>query len=269
MRNKIKIHYNISFNESLLIFKIDIFKSGHLNPTIVYEVYNSKTKDKLDLIHCKDTKVSLSIPVNIKGDNLFIYNEKSEYYNDICFTFTTENGTDISLNDRKCEFNNNNLSLCEVNCDYEGYDSETKKALCDCKIKINMPLISEIVLNKDDLKKSLSLIKSMNTEVMKCYHLLFSKKGLIKNIGSYVILSIICINIILDVLFCIKGYYILLYGITKVVENNKKNNNEEINENTKNSRINFKKKKMKKKKNRKKSTKNNFIINDKKGIKLY
>ena len=254
---KLKTHYNISFNESLLIFKIDVFKSGHITPTIEYEVYNSKTKDKFDLIHCKDSTVSLAIPVDIKEDQLFIYNETSEYYNDICFAFTTENGIDISLNDRKNEFNsNNNLSLCETNCHYEGYDSKAKKALCDCQIKIKMPLISEIVLNKDDLLKSLSLKRSLNIEVMKCYNLLFSKNGLIKNIGSYTIMLIIFINIFLAVLFYIKDYNILHNEIKKIIKN-KKNNNE-MNEAT------IKKTKRKNSnyisKNKKKSLTNNFII---------
>ena len=75
---KLKTHYNISLNESLLIFKIEVFKSGYIIPIIAYEVYNSKTKQQLKLIHCKDKKINLNIPVDIEDNKLFIYNKKSD-----------------------------------------------------------------------------------------------------------------------------------------------------------------------------------------------
>ena len=143
----------------------------------------------------------------------------------MCFIFITNNGIDICLYDRKIEFNNNNLSLCEANCDYEGYIFETKMALCNCSIKNEMPLISEIIWNKNDLLKSDIKRKVMNVEVMKCYYILFSKDGLIKNFVSYIILSIIFINIVFAVLFCIKGYDKLNLEIKKIILN-KKNTNE-------------------------------------------
>ena len=54
----------------------------------------------------------------------------------------TENGTDITLTDRKNEYNENNMALCEVNCKYDGYNSKVKKSKCECEIKSNMSLIS-------------------------------------------------------------------------------------------------------------------------------
>ena len=88
-----------------------------------------------------------------------------------------------------------------------------------------MPLISEIIWNKNDLLKNNIKRKFMNVEVMKYYYLLFSKDGLIKNFVSYIILSIIFINIVFAVLFCIKGYDKLNLEIKKIILN-KKNTNE-------------------------------------------
>ena len=221
--NILKNHYNISINESLIIFKIEIYISGHLIPIIEYEIYNSITKKILNLSYCNGTKIRISFPVNIKEDNLFIYNPTSEYYNDICFTYTTQNGTDICLNDRKEEYNKKSLSLCEKNCEYEGYDSETKRALCNCNIKIKLPLISEIVLNKNELLNKLDIKKSTNIKVMKCYNVFLSKDGIIKNIGSYILLIIIFINIILAILFYIKGYNKIYDKIKRIVDNKKDN----------------------------------------------
>ena len=70
------------------IFKIDIFEESLLIPIIEYEVYNSKTKEILNLNICKDTKINLLLPVNIEENNLFKYNSLNEYYNDIFYTYT-------------------------------------------------------------------------------------------------------------------------------------------------------------------------------------
>jgi len=146
--NKLKEHYkNININDPLLIFKIDIFEDDSEYPTIEYEIYNSETKEKLDLIYCKDTKIQINIPAKIDEEKEFKYNPVSEYYNDICFAYTTEDGTDINLKDRKNEFFDKNLSICESNCDYEGYNSELGKAICECNVKIKIPIMSEIVIS--------------------------------------------------------------------------------------------------------------------------
>ena len=43
------------------------------------------------------------------------------------------------------------MSLCESNCEYNGYDYNTNKVTCECFIKINFPFISELSINKDKL----------------------------------------------------------------------------------------------------------------------
>ena len=90
---KLRIYYNIDNNITLIILKIDIFEDGLLIPIIEYKVYNSKTKEKLDLNVCNDIKINIIIPVNIDENYLFKYNSSHEYYNDICYPYTTENKT--------------------------------------------------------------------------------------------------------------------------------------------------------------------------------
>ena len=108
---------------------MDLYTKGLLIPIIEYKVYNIKTKEELDLNICKNIKIDINIPVKIDENNLFKYNSSSEYYNDICYSYTTKNNTDIILKDRRNEFTDNNLSLCENNCDYNGYNSITKKVI--------------------------------------------------------------------------------------------------------------------------------------------
>jgi len=217
--NILKEHYNISKDEPLLIFKIDFYEEGLLIPRVEYEVYNFKTKEQLDLNLCIGTKVNLFLPAKINENEKFKYNQSSEYYNDVCYTYTTDNGTDITLTDRKSEFVNNNMSLCKVDCDYKGYNSDNKKANCECQIKIKLPLISEIIINQEELLNNfVDINNSTNFKIMKCGNILFTKEGLKNNIGSYSTLSVISILLINSILFIFKGFNLLCEVMNKILE---------------------------------------------------
>ena len=66
--------------------------------------FHPENKSKLNLSFCKNELIKLNIHVIIDEENLFKYNPNSEYYTDKCYPYTTENGTDILLNDRHDEF---------------------------------------------------------------------------------------------------------------------------------------------------------------------
>ena len=232
-------YYNINNNTILLILKIDYFEEGLLIPIIEYEIYNLITKEKLDINICKYIKIEINIPVNIDEQNIFKYNYSNEYYNDVCYPYTTEKKTDIILKDRRNEYINNNLSLCENNCEYTKYDYDKKKVVCECFIKIKFPIISEIKINKDLLLNNFKDMKNMmNIYIIKCYNTLFTKEGIIKNIGNYIIISIILFIIILCIIFRIKGYKIFKMTLDKII-GNKNGKGKYLNKNKKIKETNF------------------------------
>ena len=257
-------HFKISNKENLIIFKYEYFLREYLIPIIEYEIFNLNTSKILDLSICKDLKINIVIPASIDENNLFKYNSSHEYYNDICFPYTTKDKTDIIIKDRRNEFINNNLSLCEKDCSYKGYDLSTKKAKCECYIKIKLSLFDEIRLNKDLLLKKFKDLKyTSNILVIKCYKILFTKGGLITNIGNYILLSIIFISLILTILFRIKGYKRIINQIKELVlienskyKNENKLNNKRINPIILNLTLNFKKNTNISDKNIPQSTKN-------------
>ena len=229
--NILKKHYNISKEEPLIIFKIEIHEYGLLIPIIEYEIYNSKGKIKsLNLSYCKNKKINITIPVTIDENNLSFYNSSDDYYNDICYSFTTINGTDIILSDRQKEFIKNNLSLCESNCEYKGYNLVSKNVECDCYAKDGISSDSEDYFDRSILLNNfIDFNNTFNIKIMKCYKLLFSTKGLKSNIGSYILLIIIFIVIIFCFIFVFKGYQLVLNELNKLLEiqlNGKKNINE-------------------------------------------
>ena len=154
----------------------------------------------------------------------------------------------------------------QVNCELDGYNNTIKKSLCECEVKIKLPFFSEIIINKDALFKKFTNIKNiLNLNIMKCYKELFSKEGLINNIGSYFLLLIITANIvnIFIFIFNIKGFKLLIQEINKIISINLQinNNNNHKKKNKEKSR-NLRNSKSSKNTNSKLSLMHNGIINE-------
>ena len=234
--------YNLTNNETLYMTKLEINQEGMKIPIIKYYVYSKlygTNLIKLNLSECQNSKISLSIPVEIDG-NLDKLNSSSGYYNDICYTTTSDNGTDISLKDRKNEYVNN--TVCQDGCDFVGYDYTSQNAKCSCEVKESSYSFEDMTIDKDRLLDNIKNIKNFaNLSFLVCYKILFSKEGLLKNFGFYVFLAIIIyhtINIILfyikyfallkkkinDIIYSLKYLYIL-ENIEKNDEHNEKDNN--------------------------------------------
>ena len=225
---ELKRIYKINESLPLIILKIDYYTKDTLIPIIGYEIYHPIEKYKLNLSYCEEILIKLNIPVNIDEDKLFKYDPNSEYYTDDCSSFTTEDGTDIILNDRKKEFGNNNLSLCENNCKYLGYNNENKQSICDCGIKNEMEYISDIVDNQNKLSNQFETnTSSSNIISIKCTKTLFTKDGLKNNISSYVLLIIIFYFLLSIVLFIKCGYPLLVMEINKIVNSKEKKSNKQ------------------------------------------
>ena len=225
----LKINYNISFNNSLYIIKIDIREEGMKVPKIEYEVYYPLYDEnliKLNLTICKDSKVTVSIPILI-NDDISKYNLSSEYYNDICSKTTSESGTDIILKDRKNEFIKNNKSLCEEDCDLVDYDYEAKKSKCSCLTKINLPFLDSIIFDKNKLLKHFTDIKNIvNLNIMKCYKNAFDKKTIKNNYGFFIVLFIKLLYFVCLIIFIFQSFNKLKYiikNITFMLKVTKKN----------------------------------------------
>ena len=80
----------------------------------------------------------------INESESYKYNSSSPYYNDKCYHYLMENGIDITLGDRREDYINKNMSICENNCDYNGYNNKTLKALCKCEVKDEINTINLI-----------------------------------------------------------------------------------------------------------------------------
>ena len=149
--NILKDNNIINNDEKLIIFEMDYIIEEFYIPIIEYKIFHPDTKEKIDLNICNETLINLFIPVDIEENDLYIYNPFSEYYKNKDYPNIIDNNDANILKERRENFNDNYLSLCEKNCIYKEYDVSTKKVLCECKVKNNFSQLSEIINNKNNL----------------------------------------------------------------------------------------------------------------------
>ena len=247
--SKLKESKGIPEEENLYVLYIEVSEPEMNIPKLEYEIYSLSDENKYDKFNldiCKDVKVEITVSVNISQSDIDKYNSSSGYYNDICYITTSEQGTDITLKDRRDEYINNNLAVCEDECVFSSYDVNTGKAICSCPMSLSVSDISDIKIDKNKLKKNFIDIKNIiNIDILKCYDLLFSDY-LSKNSGCLVIIAIFVLGIFSGLLFYCHYYNIfnnqvkdILYIKQAEIKPQNKNiniNNEETPKETKPSR---------------------------------
>ena len=226
----------LSEDEDLIVYKIDIKNDDSSQTYVQYEIYNPKTLNIIPLDECKDIPISVNVPVNLDENTLNVYNSLSQsgynlfninddFYNDICSTYTTENGTDLTLADRKNIIydKTGNINLCQQGCTLKEYNITTKKSQCNCAVQTNKTItnLEEIKFSDSSIKAEFfDTLKNSNFRVLECYKLVFSAKGQKNNIGSYIMSGLCFIFIILLLVFIIEEKYKLNIFVYEVIQQN-------------------------------------------------
>ena len=251
--NKLRDVYNISYDDLLIMFKIDIKSENNLNTYVQYELYNPYNLKRLNLSICNKSEIIINIPAELDSETATLFESLSSYgynlfdssdpfYNDICTPYTSLNQTDIILDDRKklIYVKNGNQTLCQNNCSVTNYNSEYKKAICQCSVKVENkePDLEDanIEFTKDIIADSFfKTLENSNFLVMKCCMLVFNFQFMFKNIGMIIMTIILLISIILILICCFEekkkiNYFIQLIFKQKYFYQNKssKNKNESI-----------------------------------------
>ena len=273
--SKLRTIYEIPDDMQLIVYKVDIKNSDASSTYVQYEVYNPVNKSLLNLSICDS--ITVNTPVNISNEMEEIYNSLSEsgynlfdseddFYQDICSTYTTANGTDMLLSDRKKDIysTTEDISLCQTGCELESYNSTTKKAKCNCEVSttssVNSDLDIDSLFTKETIKSSFyETLASSNFRVLQCYKIVFSN-NIKKNIGQIFMTAVAVIFI------CFNSFSFLIYqkqinsfiiSISDINNDNVINSspmNEKKNDinNINNSEVDEKKEKKSKKKKKKK-----------------
>ena len=238
---KLKDHYHI--NEPLLILQAEQYTDKAYEKNVKYEVYNPITYANLELSFCENTQISMYIPVNLTEETENFYNQfidqgydpfniNDKFYREICTPYTSENGTDVLLDDRE-EFIYNSIvneTLCPENCEYSAYMFDKKYLKCDCDI--NTTGIDTLDLHhlsgKNIYKSFLGTMKLSNYKVMICYNLVFNLKIFLHNYGSIGAFILFGTYVGFMIYYCFKGISSLKINISKLMFESPKIQNEEL-----------------------------------------
>ena len=128
-----------------------------------------------------------------------IFNSSNPFFNDVCYTFTTPEGTDLFLQDRKEKYFIND-PLCESNCVQLGYDVFSERAVCKCKMKEEPDNYENVTFVLDLDENFKEKFRAPNLQVLKC---LFNNKLKWNNAGNIIALILIIIYLILFIIWII------------------------------------------------------------------
>ena len=248
------IKKNISYENDptpLLILKIDVKKKETKTTSVEYEVYNPYNKEIIDLSICENTTIGIFAPVNLNNQETSLYDDlnaqgydlfdvNNSFFTDPCTPYTSSNGTDVSLLDRKDYYYNEEMVLCEDVCKYINVNTSTKKVFCECKAKTGVNTLNDQEFSPQKLLESFFKINTFaNFEVLFCYKLLFSSRGLKKNICFYIMLVLFIlflVSILINLFTALKKIDGIIFKIFQdrfmyyfmkniVVKGNKRRNN--------------------------------------------
>ena len=214
----------------LIILKFEKITNKASEKNVQYEIYNPNTKEQLDLSICKTTSIDLYIPITLSEEtqNLYddlskqgydLFNENDSFYQDICSTYKSKNGTDVLLSDRKNDYYNPNETTCQANCHYSAYLSDNNYLKCECEV------ISENIDTKETEKFTgkviftsfYSVLKYSNIGVLKCYKLVFDINSLMNNYGSLIMIIYFLLYFICFMIFLFKKLSPLKINIAKLI----------------------------------------------------
>ena len=238
--NILKDVYHIDQELSLLIIKFLKNDGNGDSQTFQYEIFHPITYEKLNLSYCENTTVDVYVPFELTEEQEEIYNDLVEqgynpldindkFYREICTPYTSENGTDVLLDDRE-EFIYTSLinaTICPKGCDYSEYYANKKYIKCECGSN-NSEIVTldlEHISGNNVYKSFLSTMKSTNYKVMRCYNLVFNFKIFCHNIGSIISLILFCIYLFYIIYYCYKEISPIKISISKLLfeEQNRQN----------------------------------------------
>ena len=137
-----------------------------------------------------------------------LFDPYSDFLNDICFKFTSEKGTDVTM-DSRLEDYYQNISFCD---DYENshylaynYSAKDKEITYRCAFgyyKSEADKSGYLDIIDTELK---SLVSVSNIKVITCYRKFLNLRDIISNYGGMICILVLIIQIICFLIFCFSG----------------------------------------------------------------
>ena len=227
--NKLREYYNISDDVDLTIIKIDYKRNDSKISQVQYEIFNPKNRsEKLDLSICEKEKIKVTNPVDISAfkfgglieasnDNFQFSDISETLYNDMCYSFLSENGAYVLLQDRIVDYNYEE-QYCQKGCSIQDINITSSTATCLCPPNegfgnINVEKIYNNIYNKDtensdtdsnEDKYNTQKYSYTNIKAFKCIKNMFSSE-FVKNY-ILIIFTLLLISYLVLIIKCLISY---------------------------------------------------------------
>ena len=193
--------------------QLDLYKcSLNENETEIEAEAGTETERKLNNEYpmLKLSEAYILYPINltesqrqsfeeIKKYNTFLFDSNEDFYNDVCFKFTTLKKNDMYIDDRRKNYYIYNR-VCSPNCTAVDFNLETDNIKCQCPLKYEHQLLEEITDIENPFKEK---VIAPNLQVLKCPKQAY---GTAKNFGFF-------FNFILGIAFLLLFIYRKCYSI--------------------------------------------------------
>ena len=258
-----KLKASLPENTKLRMLQLNLEKEGEGSfiDQVEYRIYDEHG-NLIDLTPCNDieinieyeitdlSKLDLDLISKFKDLGVDVFNIKDEFFNDICRPYSDdESNSDMILSDRVSDIYQN-ISLCDGDCDYESFNLEKMSINCKCEVKQELSIEPE----KANFASSItSAFLDSNFGIVKCYELVFSFTGKLKNAGFWIFSILIISQFAIYVKYCLTGIVPIQNYIEKEMLDNgyivKEIGNNKGNNKGKNNRKKTENKNIKKKNN--------------------
>jgi len=184
-----------------------------LTDQVEYKIYDEEGQE-MDLSLCKDVTIKIEYELkdtsmldikqisDLKEKGIDVFDIKSDFFNDICYSYSDgDSGSDMILSDRVSDLYQN-YSLCGEGCDYESFNTDKMSASCNCEVK--QEVSSEVEEGNFETYIKSSFLNS-NFGIIKCYNIVFSLKGKLKNAGFWIFAALVLSHVPINIYYFIKG----------------------------------------------------------------
>ena len=197
-----------------------------LTDQVEYQIYD-ESGEIVNLSICKDTKIIIEYQIkdtsyldiekitDLKQIGIDAFNLEDNFFNNICYSYSdTNSNSDVILSDRVSDLYQN-FSICEEECEYAHIDLDSMYSSCNCYVKQE---VSAEVKKGNFKSYLLATFLESNFGVIKCYNLVFSLKGKLKNAGFWIFIIMIILHIPIYIFYSIKGISNILQYISNEMD---------------------------------------------------
>ena len=200
-----------SYNLTILQINTKPTDSRVLTDTVQYKVYD-EDNNEMDLSVCNDIKIKINYVLNdndvldmkklskFKDMNIDIINLQDDFFNDICYSYSNSSN-DMILSDRVKDIYQN-VSVCDNGCTYESFNLNASSVSCSCDVQEE---VEEDTESRSFSSSIASAFLDSNFGVVKCYNLVFSPKNKVKNIGFWIMTTLLVAQVPFLILYMKKG----------------------------------------------------------------